>query len=178
MAKIAFLVHNYFEQVELTEPREILEQHGHTTVLIAAEDKTVQGMQGDVNKQDQFDADLLLKEAKVSDYDALVLPGGTVNADKLRINPAAQQLVKDFLQADRLVAAICHAPWLLISSGVVKGKTITAYESLKDDVNNAGATYQDEAVVRDGDIITSRKPDDIPAFAQAIDEFFIKHDSR
>lgn len=178
MAKIAFLVHNYFEQVELTEPREILEQHGHTTVLIAAEDKTVQGMQGDVNKQDEFEADLLLKDAKVSDYDALVLPGGTVNADKLRINPAAQQLVKDFLQADRLVAAICHAPWLLISSGVVKGKTITAYESLKDDVNNAGATYQDEAVVRDGDIITSRKPDDIPAFAQAIDEFFIKHDSR
>jgi protease I len=178
MAKIAFLVHNYFEQVELTEPREILEQHGHTTVLIAAEDKTVQGMQGDVNKQDEFEVDLLLKDAKVSDYDALVLPGGTVNADKLRINPAAQQLVKDFLQADRLVAAICHAPWLLISSGVVKGKTITAYESLKDDVNNAGATYQDEAVVRDGDIITSRKPDDIPAFAQAIDEFFIKHDSR
>lgn len=178
MAKIAFLVHNYFEQVELTEPREILEQHGHTTVLIAAEDKTVQGMQGDVNKQEEFEADLLLKDAKVSDYDALVLPGGTVNADKLRINPAAQQLVKDFLQADRLVAAICHAPWLLISSGVVKGKTITAYESLKDDVNNAGATYQDEAVVRDGDIITSRKPDDIPAFAQAIDEFFIKHDSR
>ena len=178
MAKIAFLVHNYFEQVELTEPREILEQHGHTTVLIAAEDKTVQGMQGDVNKQDEFEVDLLLKDAKVSDYDALVLPGGTVNADKLRINPTAQQLVKDFLQADRLVAAICHAPWLLISSGVVKGKTITAYESLKDDVNNAGATYQDEAVVRDGDIITSRKPDDIPAFAQAIDEFFIKHDSR
>ena len=178
MAKIAFLVHNYFEQVELTEPREILEQHGHTTVLIAAEDKTVQGMQGDVNKQDEFEVDLLLKDAKVSDYDALVLPGGTLNADKLRINPAAQQLVKDFLQADRLVAAICHAPWLLISSGVVKGKTITAYESLKDDVNNAGATYQDEAVVRDGDIITSRKPDDIPAFAQAIDEFFIKHDSR
>ena len=178
MAKIAFLVHNYFEQVELTEPREILEQHGHTTVLIAAEDKTVQGMQGDVNKQDEFEADLLLKDAKVSDYDALVLPGGTVNADKLRTNPAAQQLVKDFLQADRLVAAICHAPWLLISSGVVKGKTITAYESLKDDVNNAGATYQDEAVVRDGDIITSRKPDDIPAFAQAIDEFFIKHDSK
>lgn len=178
MAKIAFLVHNYFEQVELTEPREILEQHGHTTVLIAAEDKTVQGMQGDVNKQDKFEVDLLLKDAKVSDYDALVLPGGTVNADKLRTNPAAQQLVKDFLQADRLVAAICHAPWLLISSGVVKGKTITAYESLKDDVNNAGATYQDEAVVRDGDIITSRKPDDIPAFAQAIDEFFIKHDSR
>lgn len=178
MAKIAFLVHNYFEQVELTEPREILEQHGHTTVLIAAEDKTVQGMQGDVNKQDKFEVDLLLKDAKVSDYDALVLPGGTVNADKLRTNPAAQQLVKDFLQADRLVAAICHAPWLLISSGVVKGKTITAYESLKDDVNNAGATYQDEAVVRDDDIITSRKPDDIPAFAQAIDEFFIKHDSR
>ena len=87
-------------------------------------------------------------------------------------------MVKDFLNADRLVAAICHAPWLLVSSGVVAGKDITAYESLKDDLTNAGANYQDEPVVRDGDIITSRKPDDIPAFAQAIDEFFIKHDSK
>ena len=178
MAKIAFLIHNYFEQVELTGPREILEDHGHTTVLIAAEDQTVQGMESDVNKKDQFQADLLLKDAKHTDYDALVLPGGTVNADKLRINPMAQKLVKDFLNADRLVAAICHAPWLLISSGVVAGKDITAYESLKDDLANAGANYQDEPVVRDGDIITSRKPDDIPAFAQAIDEFFIKHDSK
>lgn len=90
----------------------------------------------------------------------------------------AQKMVKDFLDADRLVAAICHAPWLLVSSGVVAGKDITAYESLKDDLTNAGANYQDEPVVRDGDIITSRKPDDIPAFAQAIDEFFIKHDSK
>lgn len=178
MAKIAFLVHNYFEQVELTETREILEDHGHSTVLITAEDQTVQGMENDVNKKDEFQADLLLKDAKCEDYDALVLPGGTVNADKLRVNPMAQKLVKEFLNADRLVAAICHAPWLLISSGVVAGKDITAYDSLKDDLTNAGANYQDEPVVRDGDIITSRKPDDIPAFAQAIDEFFIKHDSK
>lgn len=178
MAKIAFLVHNYFEQAELEKTRELLEEHGHKTVLIGTEETTVQAMQQDVNKSDTFKTDLLLKDAKYSDYDALVLPGGTVNADKLRINPDAQQLVKDFLNADKLVAAICHAPWLLISSGVVKGKKITAYESLKDDVNNAGATYIDEVVVQDGDIITSRKPDDIPAFAQAIDEFFIKHDAK
>lgn len=178
MAKLAFLVHNYFEQVEMTEPRDILEEHGHTTVLIATEESTVQGMEKDVNRKDQFQADLLLKDARAADYDALVLPGGAVNADKLRINKDAQAFVKAFLDADRLVAAICHAPWLLISSGVVKGKTMTAFETLKDDINNAGATYVDEPVVRDGDIITSRKPDDIPAFAQAIDEFFIKHDSR
>ena len=124
MAKIAFLVHNYFEQAELEKTRELLEEHGHKTVLIGTEEKKVQAMQQDVNKSDTFKTDLLLKDAKYSDYDALVLPGGTVNADKLRVNPDAQQLVKDFLNADKLVAAICHAPWLLISSGVVKGKKL------------------------------------------------------
>ncbi|XID74610.1 type 1 glutamine amidotransferase domain-containing protein [Alkanindiges sp. WGS2144] len=178
MAKLAFVVHNYFEQVEFTEVREILEEYGHETTLISTKEQTVQGMEHDVNKKDQFQADLLLKDMNVSDYDALVLPGGTVNADKLRINSQAQQLIKDFLKADKLVAAICHAPWLLVSSGVVKGKKMTAFESLKDDINNAGATYIDEPVVCDGNLITSRKPDDIPAFAQVIDEFFIKHDSK
>ncbi len=178
MTKLAFLVDNYFEQIELTETREILEEYGHQTVLIATEQLNVQGMQSDVNKKDHFRADLLLKDAKHSDYDALILPGGTVNADKLRINQQAQQLVRDFLAADKLVAAICHAPWLLISSDVVKGKKVTAYHSLKDDLSNAGAHYQDEPMVHDDNLITSRKPDDISAFAQAIDEFLIRHDSK
>lgn len=178
MAKIAFLVHNYFEQVELTETQEILQEHGHDTVLIATESLHVQGMRDDVHIEDTFTANLLLKNADASHYDALVLPGGTVNADQLRINPLAQQFVRQFLTGDHLVAAICHAPWLLISAGVVKGKNITAYKTLKDDLINAGAHYKDDAVVQDGDLITSREPDDIPAFAQAIDEFFIKHDSR
>ena len=131
MTKLAFLVDNYFEQVELTETRDILEEHGHQTVLIATEQLNVQGMQSDVNKKDHFRADLLLKDAKPSDYDALILPGGTVNADKLRINQQAQQFVRDFLAADKLVAAICHAPWLLISTQVVKGKNITAFGTPK-----------------------------------------------
>ncbi len=178
MTKLAFLVDNYFEQVELTETRDTLEEYGHQTVLIATEQLSLQGMESDVNKKDHFQADLLLKDAKAGDYDALILPGGTVNADKLRVNPQAQQLVKDFLAADKLVAAICHAPWLLISSEVVKGKNMTAYHSLKDDLNNAGAYYQDEPVVHDSNLITSRKPDDISAFAQAIDEYLIRHDSK
>ena len=178
MTKLAFLVDNYFEQVELTETREILEEYGHQTVLIATEQLNLQGMQGDVNKKDHFRADLLLKNAKAADYDALILPGGTVNADRLRVNKQAQAFVKDFLAADLLVAAICHAPWLLISSEVVKGKKLTAYRSLKDDLINAGANYHDEPVVYDTNLITSRKPDDISAFAQAIDEFLIRHDSK
>lgn len=178
MTKLAFLVDNYFEQVELTETREILEEYGHQTVLIATEQLNLQGMQGDVNKKDHFRADLLLKDAKAADYDALILPGGTVNADRLRVNKQAQAFVKDFLAADLLVAAICHAPWLLISSEVVKGKKLTAYRSLKDDLINAGANYHDEPVVYDTNLITSRKPDDISAFAQAIDEFLIRHDSK
>lgn len=178
MTKLAFLVDNYFEQVELTETREILEEYGHQTVLIATEQLNLQGMQGDVNKKDHFRADLLLKDAKAADYDALILPGGTVNADRLRVNKQAQAFVKDFLAADLLVAAICHAPWLLISSEVVKGKNLTAYKSLKDDLTNAGANYHDEPVVYDTNLITSRKPDDISAFAQAIDEFLIRHDSK
>lgn len=178
MTKLAFLVDNYFEQVELTETRDTLEEYGHQTVLIGTTQLNLQGMESDVNKKDHFRADLLLKDAKASDYDALILPGGTVNADKLRVNPQAQQLVKDFLAADKLVAAICHAPWLLISSNVVKGKNITGYHSLKDDLNNAGAQYQDEPVVHDSNLITSRKPDDISAFAQAIDEYLIRHDSK
>lgn len=178
MPKIAFLVDNYFEQVEYTEARDTLEEHGHTTFLIAAYERTVTGVEHDIQPKDTFDADLLLSQANFHDFDALVIVGGTINADRLRINPEAQKFVTDFLEADRLVAAICHATWLLISSGVVKGKNITAYKSLKDDVINAGANYIDQPMVQDGDLITSRQPDDIPAFTQAIDEFFIKHDSR
>ena len=178
MTKLAFLVDNYFEQIELTQTREILEEYGHQTVLIATQQLNLQGMEGDVNKKDHFRADLLLKDAKATDYDALILPGGTVNADRLRVNTRAQTFVQDFLSGDRLVAAICHAPWLLISSGVVKGKNITGYRSLKDDLSNAGAHYHDEPVVYDTNLITSRKPDDISAFAQAIDEFLIRHDSK
>lgn len=167
MAHIAFLVDNYFEQVELTGPRERLQAQGHTTALISTQHRTLQGL-NHVDMADQFQADLMLSDADEKDFDALVLPGGTVNSDALRMNPDAQAFVKRFADAPKPIAAICHAPWLLISSGLARGRTLTAYHTLKDDLQNAGAIYLDQAVCIDHYLITSRCPDDIAAFAEAI----------
>ena len=169
MAKVLFLVNNYFEQVEMTQPREGLQARGHEVTLAAAEERTVQGMQQDVNKQDTFNVDKLLSEVDAADYDAIVLPGGTVNADKLRIDPKAQALVKQFADG-KVVAAICHAPWVLVSSGLAQGRKLAAFKTLKDDITNAGGSYQDVPVCVDGNFITSRQPDDIPQFIDAIDQ--------
>lgn len=169
MARIAFLVANDFEQVELTGPRQRLEAKGHQITLISTGEMIVQGL-NHVEKGDHFDVDLTLNDAKSEDFDALVLPGGTVNADALRVNTQAQTFVRDFVRHHKPVAAICHAPWLLISSGVVLGRTLTAYHTLKDDIQNAGAEYVDQAVCVDQNLITSRCPDDIAAFAEAIDD--------
>ncbi|WP_296402429.1 type 1 glutamine amidotransferase domain-containing protein [Psychrobacter sp.] len=172
--KIAFLLSSYFEQAEYAEVDQLLIDKGHQTVLITTNDqKQVQGMKSDVDKADTFTADLFLKEANPEDYDAVVLPGGTVNADTIRIDKAAQDFVKSFYNNGKLVAAICHAPWLLINTGLVKGKTLTAYPSLQTDIENAGGTFVDKKVQQHGNIITSRNPDDIPAFAAAIDEALI-----
>lgn len=169
MAQIAFLLDTDFEQVEYTKTKALLESKGHTTTLITTQStKQVQGL-NHTDKADTFTADLLIGEAKAADYDALVLPGGTVNADALRINKDAQALVKAFYQANKPVAAICHAPWILVDTELAKGKTVTAYETIAADLKNAGATFQDNSVVIDGHLITSRKPDDIPDFANAID---------
>lgn len=166
---IAFLLNSNFEQAEYAEVAHLLQQKGHKTVLITTnEDKQVQGMESDVNKADTFTADLFLKEANADDYAAIVLPGGTVNADTIRVDQSAQDFVKSFYNQDKTVAAICHAPWLLINSGLVKGKTLTAYHSLQTDLENAGATFVDKEVQQDGNIITSRNPNDIEAFAEAI----------
>lgn len=169
--KIAFLLSSYFEQSEYEEVDRLLKDKGHETVLITTNnEKQVQGMKGDVDKADTFTADLFLKDANPEDYDAVVLPGGTVNADTLRINKAAQDFVKSFYERDKTVAAICHAPWVLINSGLVKGKTLTAYHSLQTDIENAGGNFVDKQVQQDANIITSRNPDDIEAFAEAIDK--------
>jgi protease I len=172
MANIAFLVDNDFEQVELTGPRRRLEAKGHRTTLISTGETIVQGL-NHIQQGDQFDVDLMLKDANVADFDALVLPGGTVNADALRVNEDAQALVRAFVRHHKPIAAICHAPWLLISSDVVRGHTLTAYHTLKDDLQNAGAEYVDQAVCVDHLLITSRGPDDIPAFAEAIDDLLV-----
>ncbi|WP_296202652.1 type 1 glutamine amidotransferase domain-containing protein [Psychrobacter sp. UBA3962] len=169
--KIAFLLSSYFEQSEYEEVDRLLRDKGHETVLITTNDKKeVQGMKGDVDKADTFTADLFLSEANAEDYAALVLPGGTVNADTIRVDKVAQHFVKSFYDKNKTVAAICHAPWLLINSGLAKGKTLTAYHTLQTDIENAGGTFVDKRVQQEGNLITSRNPDDIEAFAEAIDK--------
>ena len=170
MKTIAFLLHTNFEQVEYEDVNNKLKDKGYKTVLITTnEDKRVQGLHH-VDKGDTFTADLLAKDATTDDYDALVLSGGTVNADGLRINKEAQRIITKMNDANKPVAAICHAPWALIDAGIVRGKTLTAYQTLQTDLKNAGATFVDKTVQVDGNLITSRNPDDIENFVAAIDK--------
>lgn len=170
MAKIAFLLDTDFEQVEYTKPKALLEQKGHETTLITTQkQKQVQGL-NHTDKADKFTADLLIGEAKADDYDSIVLPGGTVNADALRFNTDAQKLVKAFFDAGKPVAAICHAPWILVDTGIAKGKTLTGYKTTAIDLKNVGANFEDKSVVVDANLITSRQPEDIPDFVEAIDK--------
>jgi protease I len=167
--RIAILATDGFEQVELTEPRKALDQAGATTEVIAPKSGEIKGWKtkdwGDTVKVDKT-----LDQAKPQDYDALLLPGGVMNPDHLRMEPKAVQFVKDFVATGRPVAAICHGPWTLVEAGVVKGKTFTSWPSLKTDLKNAGANWVDKEVATDGQFISSRKPDDIPAFSKALIE--------
>jgi protease I len=169
--KIAILVENGFEQVEMTEPKKILEQAGAQTFLISPQQDKVQGW-NHFDKGDDFSVDLQLDNAKPSDFDALVLPGGVANPDQLRTNPKAVQFVKSFFEAGKPVAAICHGLWTLIEAGVVKGRTLTSWPSLQTDLKNAGANWVDREVVIDMGLVTSRNPDDIPAFNRKMVEEF------
>ncbi|MEN6669625.1 type 1 glutamine amidotransferase domain-containing protein [Psychrobacter sp. B38] len=171
MKTIAFLLHNNFEQAEYEKVDNQLKDKGYKTVLITTnKDKEVQAMNQDVNKGDTFKADIFASEANVSDYDALVMPGGTVNADTIRGNDEAHKIINAINDAGKTLAVICHAPWALINTGIAKGKTLTAYQSLQTDLENAGATFVDKTVQVDGNLITSRNPDDIDNFVEAIDK--------
>jgi|TARA_R110002020_G_scaffold35266_1_gene106630 protease I len=171
MKTIAFLLHNNFEQAEYEDVNNQLKDKGYKTVLITTnKEKEVQAMQQDVNKGDTFTADIFAKDAKVNEYDALVLPGGTVNADTLRGNEEAHSIINGINDSGKLLAAICHAPWALINTGIAKGKILTAYHSLQTDLENAGASFVDKTVQVDGNLITSRNPDDIKNFVEAIDK--------
>jgi protease I len=161
--KVAILVEEGFEQVEMTEPRKVLEQEGAGTDLISPQKGKVTAFQHD-KKGDEFDVDVPLDQATPDDYDALVLPGGVMNPDKLRMNPKAVNFVKSFVDSNKPIAAICHGPWTLIEAGGVKGRRMTSYPSLKTDLENAGAQWTNEEVVTDHGLVTSRKPDDLPAF--------------
>jgi protease I len=161
--KIAILVDDLFEQAELAEPKKALEAAGATVHIVSPKGPQVSGMKHH-DKGDAFPVDVPLDQAKPQDYDGLVLPGGVVNADALRMNAAAQAFAKAIDQAGKPLAVVCHGPWLLVSADLVSGRTLTSWPSLQDDLRNAGATWVDREVVCDGNWTSSRKPDDLPAF--------------
>lgn len=165
--KVAILVDNYFEQAEFAEPLAALKKAGVAVTVVGARTKNLQGLRH-VDKGEVFSADLLLEDAKSADYDALVLPGGAINADLLRMNPKAQAWVREFIDEGKPLAAICHAPWLLVSADVVDGRTLTSYHTIQDDIRNAGGQWQDQPVIIDDNLITSRQPDDLPQFNDAL----------
>jgi len=169
--KVAILVANGFEQDEMTKPRDALKQAGAQVALISPEEGKVKGWKH-TEWGDEFPVEVSLDDANADEYDALLLPGGVMNPDKLRLIPAAIGFVKEFVHAVKPIAAICHAPWILINAGGVDGKNITSWGSVKIDLINAGAKWVDEEVVRDGQLMTSRKPDDIPAFNKAMIALF------
>jgi protease I len=169
--KVAILVTDGFEQVELTEPRQALEDAGATTKIVSPHEGRVKGWNHSF-WGDEFIVNVPLEAADANDFDALLLPGGVMNPDKLRRNEQALQFVKAFFAAGKPVAAICHGPWTLIDAGVVKGRKLTSYETIQTDLKNAGAKWVDQEVVVDNGLITSRKPDDIPAFNQKMIEEF------
>jgi protease I len=169
--KIAILVADGFEQVELTSPKEALEKAGAQTEIISPSDKTVKGWE-ETKWGKALRVDVPLKKAKPDDYDGLVLPGGIMNPDKLRQNEQALEFVRAFFDARKPVAAICHGPWTLIDAGVIKGRKVTSYHSIQTDLRNAGAEWVDEPVVVDNGLVTSRKPGDLPAFNRKMIEEF------
>ena len=160
---VAVLVDDGFEQSELLKPREALDAAGATTRVVSPKDDRVRGW-NHAEWGEQVKVDVPLEQARADDYGALLLPGGVMNPDKLRMNPKAVAFVKAFFDAGKPVAAICHGPWTVLESGNAKGRRMTSWPSLQTDLRNAGAAWSDEEVVVDGNLVTSRKPDDIPAF--------------
>lgn len=169
--KVAILATDGFEQVELTEPKKNLEKAGAkvTVLSVAKTPKEIKGWDK-TDWGDKVKVDALVADADPSEFDALVLPGGQMNPDKLRMDQDAVSFVRRFAETGKTVAAICHGPWTLIEAGLVKGKTMTSWPSVRTDLRNAGANWADKEVVQDGQFITSRKPDDIPAFSEKIIE--------
>jgi len=165
--RVAILVTDGFEQVELTGPQEALEKAGATAQIVSAKNGEVTGW-NHTTPASKFHVDKTFDDLDMNDYDAVLLPGGVVNSDTIRTDETAQKLVRDAAVANKPIAVICHGGWLLISAGLVKGKRMTSWPSLTDDLKNAGADWVDQEVVVDGQLISSRKPDDIPAFSQAL----------
>jgi protease I len=171
--KIAILATDGVEQVELVEPRKALDAAGAVTHIISPKPGAIQGMNHD-DKGDELPVDRTLAEVHASEYDALLLPGGVKNPDTLRLDQNAVQFVREFMLSEKPVAAICHGPWMLVEAGAVQGRTLTSWPSLKTDIRNAGGQWVDQPVQIDDGLITSRKPEDIPAFSAAMVKQFAK----
>ena len=167
--KVAILVEDGFEQVELTSPKQALEEAGAKTHIISPKRDKVKGWEHTKWGQ-EFPVDVTIEEANASDYDALVLPGGVMNPDKLRTNSQAMHFVRSFFDQAKPVAAICHGPWALVEADVVNGRKVTSYPSIQTDLKNAGAIWVDQEVVVDQGLVTSRNPDDLPAFNRKLVE--------
>lgn len=165
--KIAIVSTDYFEELELTEPLDRLAEMGADITVAAPHDGTIQGLRH-VEQGREIAVDTTIDRLDPEDYDAVIIPGGVVNADHLRMDRAAQEFVQAISDAGKPVAAICHGPWLLVSSGLVEDRTLTSYPTLQDDITNAGGVWVNQEVVTDKNLITSRNPDDLPAFIQAI----------
>lgn len=173
--KVAILVADGFEQSELVEPKKALEQAGAQTKIVSPSEGKVKGWKH-TEWGDELAVDVPLDQAQARDFDALLLPGGVMNPDKLRRNPAALRFVKAFFDEGKPVAAICHGPWTLIDAGVAQGRTMTSYHTIQSDLKNAGVSWVDREVVVDGNLVTSRQPDDLPAFNRAMVELFARQE--
>lgn len=169
--KVAILVADGFEQVEMTKPREALHEAGAETKIVSIKSGKVFGMNHE-EKGDKFDVDLTLDKAQVNDFDALLMPGGLLNPDAMRQEESALDFVRGFFEANKPVAVICHGPQVLINAGLVRGRTLTSWPALEVDLKNAGANWVDEEVVVDNGLVSSRNPDDIPAFNRKMIEEF------
>ena len=165
--RIMILATNGFEQSELEQPKSTLEKAGYDVVVVSPEEGSIKGWD-EKDWGDEVEVDLTLDEAEEADFDALVLPGGQMNPDILRMNDKAIQIVRDFDDAGKPIAAICHAPWLLVEADIVDGRRVTSWPSVRTDLANAGADVVDENAVVDDNLVTSRNPDDIPAFCEAL----------
>jgi protease I len=167
MKRVLIIATDGFEQSELMKPKESLEKAGIETTVASLEDGEIRGWD-QKDWGDTVKVDITVEEVAASDYDALLLPGGQINPDKLRMNERAVAIVREFDKAVKPIAAICHGPWMLVEAGVVDGRTVTSWPSIRTDLKNAGANVVDQEVAEDGNLITSRNPDDIPAFSKAL----------
>ncbi|HEY3726975.1 MAG TPA: type 1 glutamine amidotransferase domain-containing protein [Solirubrobacteraceae bacterium] len=170
--RIAIIATNGVEQVELVRPRQAVTEAGADAELLSPEDGEIQAMNHDLEPADTFPVDKSISDVSPDDYDGLILPGGTVNADKLRIEPDVISFVQEFFKAGKPVGVICHGPWTLVEADLVRGRTLTSYPSVQTDIRNAGGEWVDKEVVVDEGLVSSRNPDDLPAFCDKIVEEF------